>query len=344
MDSNILYVKQYNELKKIFKEKCEGSFINNFSKKIYNLFVNNIIFKLIDYHHGSYITFDTEDDPYYLGVYYQYININYELMNYFYTIHDYKDNKYVAHNLGLYYQKIEKNQALAEKYLFSAFKNKKILKKYYHNAIKKGDAVAMNNMGLYCYKDNNVKLMSICYDQAIDMGNVEAIYNFGRYYDQGSEPSNNYYLMAIKNGYDCLINIFDGIIQRDNNYNTVYNILLTMIEGNIKFNGPNYNHILNRIRNVQHYTYPPLYQEYMINTYYNLIISMCRVIDNKKLCIDDFNCYSTIIITFIQTNKFGDVLIDKCISEQEMINTIHFIKYIGIVYYRKKKENIFMNY
>jgi hypothetical protein len=140
--------------------------------------------------------------------------------------------------------------------------------------------------------------------------------------------------MAIKNGGNCVSSLYEYYVHNDIIHkNDILDILLTMIEGNIKFSSQ---------RNGCKW----IFDCFLINTYlftvdttYYFIISMCQIIDNINLCSEDFEYYSAKIIDFIQTNKIGGYFFERCISEQEMDNINHFIKHIGIVYYRNNKNN-----
>jgi hypothetical protein len=113
--NNYLSEKEIDELKNIFKEKCKKSIINDYSRKIYNLFVNNILFE------PDNDINKINDDLYYLGVYYQYININYDLAKKYLLMAVDKGCIAAMNNLGNHYQFIEKNYNLANKYFLMAF-------------------------------------------------------------------------------------------------------------------------------------------------------------------------------------------------------------------------------
>jgi hypothetical protein len=151
---DILNENEINELKSIFKEKCCDYFINDFSRKIYNLFIHNIIFN-----YASDCINENNNDSYYLGVYYRFININYALAKKYYLMAIDKGNANAMNNLGYNYQYTEENYDL--------------MKKYYLMAIDKGNTTAMNNLAYhYEYIVQNYDLMKKYYLMAIENGNV----------------------------------------------------------------------------------------------------------------------------------------------------------------------------
>jgi TPR repeat protein len=100
---------------------------------------------------------------------------------------DYIDDLYY---LGIYYQYVNKNYDL--------------MKKYYLQAIDKGNFNAMNNLGVYYqYIEINYELMKKYYLQAIEKENIEAMNNLGFYYrsvEINYKLMKKYYLMAIERG------------------------------------------------------------------------------------------------------------------------------------------------
>jgi TPR repeat protein len=172
--------KEINELKQFFNCQCFNSFINNYSRKNYNLFINKIIFEP-NANNTDYI-----DDLYYLGVYYQFIHVNYNLMKKYYLQAIEKGNSDSMNNLGLYYKNNEENDDL--------------MKKYYLQAIEKGNTEAMNNLGYYYqFTERKYDLAKKYYLQAIGKGNYESINNLGFYYqytEKNYDLMRKYYLMA----------------------------------------------------------------------------------------------------------------------------------------------------
>jgi TPR repeat protein len=149
--SSILSDDEINELKDIFKYKYCNFLVDTFSRKIYNLFIKGIIFEPNN---------ESDNESFYVGVYYNHININYSLAKKYYLISIDKGNIQAMCSLGLYYRFIERNWDL--------------MKKYYLMAIDKGNTEAMNNLGLY-YQDieKNYDLMKQYYLMAIDKGSNE---------------------------------------------------------------------------------------------------------------------------------------------------------------------------
>jgi len=76
-----------------------------------------------------------------IGVYYNFIEINYDEAKKYYMMAIEKGNNYAMNNLGCYYHFIEKNYELA--------------KKYYMMAIEKDDEYAMTYLGNYYEKQKN---------------------------------------------------------------------------------------------------------------------------------------------------------------------------------------------
>jgi TPR repeat protein len=186
MDNNNLDNTEKNELITIFKNKCCNSIIDNFSRKIYNLFINNIVY-------------ESEDEPtnnggnYYLGVYYHFINVNYEFAKKHYLMAIEKGNTNAMINLGCYYDDVEKKYYLVKKYLLMA--------------IDKGNIYAMFILGYY-YENNgdmlgiDYELMKKYYLMAIEKGYECAMKRLRCYYMHVS-PNNDdlqNYLFAIIKG------------------------------------------------------------------------------------------------------------------------------------------------
>lgn len=76
--------------------------------------------------------------------------------------------------------------------------------KYYHRSSDLGNAQAMNNLGVICYHDNDLLNMKKYYLDAIKCGNVVAMYNLAQFY------MNNHVHVRIlqehENGIDELMN------------------------------------------------------------------------------------------------------------------------------------------
>jgi TPR repeat protein len=228
-NSNILNDTEIDKLKIIFKNKCNDSFINNFSRKIYNLFVNGITFEPGDGSNG-----ENNDESYYLGVYYNFIKINYDLMKKYYLMAIDKGRKVTdeatsaeaMNNLGMYYRCTEYDYDLTEKYYLMAIekgcieamnnlgtfykhivKNYALAKKYYLMAFDKGNVTAMYELGnYYQFNERNNDLAKKFYIQAIDKGNTEAMFKLGYYYqctEKNYDLMIKYYLMAIEKRYSC---------------------------------------------------------------------------------------------------------------------------------------------
>uniref|UniRef100_A0A6C0EEK6 Uncharacterized protein n=1 Tax=viral metagenome TaxID=1070528 RepID=A0A6C0EEK6_9ZZZZ len=171
---------------------------------------------------------------YYVGYYYQFIDINYELMKKYYLIAIEKGNTDAMVNLGNYYRDIEKISELMKKYYLMAIErgnddaltdfgyyyhciniNYDLMKKYYLMAIEKGNSTAMNNLA--CYYDikydsqnyyessnYNYNMLTKYYLMAVEKGNSTAMYNLGHFYNSGYSIKydlvKKYYLMASEKG------------------------------------------------------------------------------------------------------------------------------------------------
>jgi hypothetical protein len=258
-----------------------------------------------------------------LGIYYECFENNYVLMMKYLLMAIEKGNMGAMHNLGNYYQSVEINYALMKKYLLMA--------------IDKGCAEAMNKLGIYYqHTEKNYDLAKKYLLMAIDKGCAKAMNNLGWYYryiENNYDMMEKYYLLAIKKGYDLFYTFYDywetHLKTCGKNIN---NVLLAMIEGKIKFS------------NNCKYIYKKPQKKFIKHRrkiIYNLIISMCQIIDNNKLCIDDFKHYCKKIIRFIQTEHISGYIFRNRIPPYDMKYVNHFIKYIGIMYNsknNKKKE------
>jgi TPR repeat protein len=114
----------------------------------------------------------------------------------------------------LYINNVEKKVKNDIEYLYFGMyyqinKNYDKMKKYYLMAIKKGNSLAMNNLGLY-YKEieNNYELAKKYYLMAIENGNIKVIssvicyYNY-KYREQNKDLIKTYLLMAVKKANNC---------------------------------------------------------------------------------------------------------------------------------------------
>jgi len=204
---------EIDKLKQVFKNKCCDSFIDAYSRKNYDLFINKKIFEPDD-NDTDYI-----DNLYYLGVYYQFISVNYDLMKKYYLLAIGKENIDSPNNLDFCYAKVEHHSGLEKKYYIMKTekgnhnamnnlghyyqyieRNYDLMKKYYLQAIKKGNVSAMNNLGHYYQRvEINYDLMKKYYLLAIDGGNSDSMYNLGFYYQwaENYDRTTDYYLKAI---------------------------------------------------------------------------------------------------------------------------------------------------
>ena len=123
--------------------------------KIYNLLINKILFEPT-----------SELEFYYLGYYYQGIEVNQDLMKKYYS--KAKKNSYTMNNLGMYYSSIGNYDSMT---------------KYYLKAIKLKNPIAMSNLGYYYCSIKKYDMMKKYYLKSIKLGNPTAMFNLGRYYE-----------------------------------------------------------------------------------------------------------------------------------------------------------------
>jgi hypothetical protein len=336
-DSNKpLNEKEIDELKEIFKNKCHISFIGTYFRKIYDLFINNVTFEP-NTNNTDYI-----NDLYYLGVYYQFIYVNYDLMKKYYLMAIEKGNSWAMHNLGWHYQYTEENYNLMKKYYLQAIDkgnagamnnlghyylcveyNCDLMKKYFLMAIEKGNFSAMHSLGWhYQYTEENYDLMKKYYFMAINKGSTIPMSDLGRYYElveHNYDLMKKYYLMAINEG-----NTF-GLVHLNNYYDNnlpnkedLQNYFNSLIKGNIGFEYfENFNNI-----NIERNGFIDLF---------------CLNIDNNNLKIDDFKFCLSKIVKYININKFCE----SCESREscELKNIKHFVRYINKLLYCIKNKS-----
>jgi hypothetical protein len=363
-NNNYLDEKEIDELKNIFIKICRKSTIDKYSKKIYNLFVNDILFEPND---------NIDDYLYYLGYYYSHTEINYALMKKYYLMAIDKGNSLAMHNLGYYYEIIEKNYDLMKKYYHMAIDkgreassamynlgyyyeqiegNYELMKKYYLMAIDNGNSEAMYNLGeYYRYTEKDNALMKKYYLMAIDNGNSEAMNSLGCYYNHTEINYNlmeKYYLQAIDKGsWDALNNFDYFCIKNMPTIDMLRNYLFAVIKGNF---GLKYINIFNiNDQDFQNYLLTRVNEPIENNNNNNNIklnidtnknhdiycmhVSVnlfCEIIDHNNLHFDDFKYCTEEIIRYLNSKN-------KCIESK---NVEHFMKYISKLYYGISKKNI----
>jgi TPR repeat protein len=166
-----------------------------------------------------------------LGCHYDKINDIPNMLKYFNMAVENK-NSNAMYNLALYYDKINDipnmlkyfNMAVENKnsnamyYLARYYDKKKDIKliQYYLMAIENGSVYkssAMNCIGIFCKKINNIPEMLKYFEMAIEHNNNYAMANLGCYYEEINDIKNmmKYYLMAINAGthYEKLDSIFN---------------------------------------------------------------------------------------------------------------------------------------
>jgi TPR repeat protein len=319
--------KKIDELKELFKNRFDDTFINNYSKKYYDLFINNIIFEP-NANNTDYI-----DDLYYLGVYYQYTEINYDLMKKYYLQAIENENSKAMYRLGSYYKWQELNYDLMKKYFIMAINKENILamvelgdyyryevanydlmKKYYLMAIDRGDEESMIKLGEhYEYDEKNYDLMKKYYLQAIEKGNSEAMVCLGRYYQHteiNHDLMEKYYLMAIiiKCSISAIYNLDYYYLNHKPSNDDLQNYFCAIIKGGDFIDES----IIFRKSS-----------KYVKKS--RIINLFCSCIDNNNLDISYFAYCSRRIINYINSRK--------SYKSCELKNIEHFIRYVIKLYY-----------
>jgi len=139
-----------------------------------------------------------DEDYYSLGVYHQFVSLNYGLMKKYYKLGLNTDSKSdILNNLGYYYITIDKNYDMGIK--------------YYLESIKLNNIHAMNNLGMYYYNiEKNYELAKKYYLMSCDNNLPEAYNNMGLYYceiDNNIEIGKLYFIQSIISDMDNINNI-----------------------------------------------------------------------------------------------------------------------------------------
>lgn len=164
---------------------------DNCMENIYNLFINDIIFKptqAIEYYYMGvyyhkkkqyalmkmyYLTAITLEDSYAmnnLGFYYRYEKVNYDKMKKYYLMAIERENDFAMNNLGHYYDRIEKDYEKAEK--------------YYLMSIKRNNLQAINNIAFHYGETREYDKMEKYYKMAFEKGNLLALQYLYNYYQK----------------------------------------------------------------------------------------------------------------------------------------------------------------
>jgi len=151
-------------------------------------------------------------DYYSLGIYHQFVSLNYDLMKKYYKLGLNTINKNekgdILNNLGYYYIDVEKKYDLGVK--------------YYLEAIELNNIHSMNNLGMYYYNiDKNYELAKKYYLLACDNNLAEAYNNMGLFYcqiDNNIEIAKLYFLESIL----CNIENSENIKNTKNNMKQIY--------------------------------------------------------------------------------------------------------------------------
>ena len=146
---------------------------------IYNLFVDK-----------KYFEPTTNMEMFYMGRYYQNIEINYDRAEKYYRMAIEKNNIDAINSLAVFYEQKRANYDLAEK--------------YYLIAVEKNNSRAMNNLANLYKKKENYDLAEKYYLMAVEKGNIRAMNNLAIFYEnikENQDLAEKYYLMAIENDY-----------------------------------------------------------------------------------------------------------------------------------------------
>jgi hypothetical protein len=306
--------------KEISELKCFSNYhclkpINTYSRKIYDLFINCVIFEP-NINNADYI-----DDLYYLGTYYHFFEENYtfkkyylmaiergnyntivnfdyyyDLMKKYYLMAIERENSDAMVNLGCYYQYGYKNYD----------KNYDLMMKYYSLAIEKGNSYAMINLGYYyLYKYRNYDLAKEYFFMAVDKGNSDAMWYLAHYYyeavEQNYDLAKKYYLMAIERGNSNAMDFLGLYYEHvEKNYDLMKKYFLMAInEGNDHALGCMDSYYCRNLNLVN-------YED--AQNYFNSV---------TKGCIG-FNTYRVLFNKYIEENRIIDLF---CLNINNIINT-----------------------
>jgi TPR repeat protein len=341
--SDKLNENEINELKKINVNE------NYYTRKYYNLFINNIIFILDEKSECK------SNDYFCLGCYYQFIEKKYEQMKIFYLKAIENGNSSAMNNLGCYYQDIEIN-----------YEQMKI---FYLKAIEKGNIDAMVNLGYYYQNiEKNYEQMKIFYLKAIEKGSIDAMNELGEYYEdieKNYEQMKIFYLKAIENGsIDAMFNLGWWYENIEINYEQMKFFYLKAIENgnsNAIFHlGYYYQFIEENYEQMKFFYLKAislgnydamnglgLYYE-SIEQNYNLAKETYLLLLNSKIDIKIFynvfcnSIIKNIFITRLIINHISELFTDKFLDLEKVESFVMCIaKYFKIEYnYEKIPENI----
>jgi TPR repeat protein len=355
-DTDHLNDKEIDELHCLFNNNGDSCYnflsVGNFSKKFYDLLINEKIFEPKE-----------NDDYYYLGVYYGLVRRHYDVAIKYITIGAEKGSVRALMHLGFYYENIDINDDLMKKYYSVAadkgnidamrnlgwhYENTEInddlMKKYYLQAIDKGDTLAMRWMANY-YRDIecNNDLAKKYYLKAIDNGDSWSMFELAKYYGHIEVDYNmmkKYYLMAIDKGINYamyILGIFYQTIEK--NYEQMKKYFLMAINNSIERacyelekyygnNPPSNNDLQNYLSAIINgeillkYTLFNM-QGILKNKDTQIINLFCKNINQDGLDAHNFEYCIDKIITYMQLSEYN-----KSEKYEELIHNKH-IKYIG---------------
>jgi len=320
----------YNSI--IYHNLIDSLSICKFSQKMYNLFINNVIFEPKINENND----NNNDELYYLGVYYQHVKGEYNISRKYYTSSIKKyNNDYALFNIGLhyednydfytanlyylaatergnkmamsklarYYHHIEKNYDLAIKYYLMLIGNdvKSSVESDIRSVNINFDMQILTSLGICYYEIQNYVLMKKYYLAAIEKGDCSAAHNLGGYYNYNN-PS----------------------------WNDIRVYILTVIEGNIRFN------------NVD--LFYAIHTKKMRNTIVNLYCSFINKISEKDL--DFCSCN---IIDYIRLHKLKNIMrfvvyIRKLYNMNNKVKDCEHKKKIILALLDKESTQLLMEY
>jgi TPR repeat protein len=274
-------LEQISNAKKIIfsdKEKLmKDIIINIFNGKFYN---NNTSY--------DYMTL------YYIGQYYQYIQINYSMMEKYYWMSIDKANitvKYILlyiENYDILKNQLEINQHCSNimnclgSYYMNIEKDYIKMKQYYMMAIEKGNTNSMNNIASYYMNiEKDYNMMETYYKMSIKKGNIDALNKLGLYYMHIKDYENmkKYLLLAIEKGnIDATSKLGSYYLHIKDYVNMKKYYTLAIVKGNI--------HAMNRLGSYYQY----IEKDYkMMEKYYTMFLEKATFKNDNDYIVVIYN-------------------------------------------------------
>jgi hypothetical protein len=321
MDNDKLNNKEIDDLKELFKNRFNNSFIDNYSRKYYNLFFRGAVFEPDNCSNNS-------DDLYYLGVYHQYCHHNclifnciistYQLSLKYYSLAVEKGNSNAMYNLAIIYYIPCGNDGDNNNGDNNGDNNNgdnNVAKKYLLMAASKGNVRAMALLGNIYEIEKDYFLMEKYYIMATDKGDADAMYYLGHYYltkENNQYLTDKYFLMAMENGCVCAVWYIGEHLDIYSDY--TQNYFTAIIKSNIRFN---------TIR---------LFVREITENKDDMVIDLfcCAFKKNniKYLSIENFNFCVYKIISYVSSYR-----------EYTLTHIKYFMKYILILYHSAKQKD-----